>query len=35
MEIAVWSYRYRKQRQGEGELGKKLVGLAGEKPRFG
>ena len=35
MEIAVSSYRYRKQRQGDGELREKLVALAGEKPRFG
>ena len=35
MEIAVSSYRYRKQRQGDGGLRKKLVALAGEKPRFG
>jgi putative transposase len=35
MKIAVSSYRYRSQRQGDGELRKKLVALAGEKPRFG
>ncbi len=35
LEIAVWSYRYRSQRQGDNELREKLVALAGEKPRFG
>jgi hypothetical protein len=35
MEIAVSSYRYRSQRQGDSELREKLVALAGEKPRFG
>lgn len=35
MEIAVSSYRYRSQRQGDGELRGQLVALAGEKPRFG
>lgn len=35
MKIAVSSYRYRSRRQGDGELREKLVGLAGEKPRFG
>jgi putative transposase len=35
MEIAVSSYRYRSQRQGDGVLREKLVALAGEKPRFG
>jgi len=35
MEIAVASYRYRSQRQGDGALREKLVALAGEKPRFG
>jgi putative transposase len=35
LEMAVSSYRYRSQRQGDGELREKLVVLAGEKPRFG
>jgi putative transposase len=35
LEIAVSSYRYRSQRQGDNELREKLVALAGEKPRFG
>jgi putative transposase len=35
MEIAVSSYRYRSQRQGDDALREELVALAGEKPRFG